>query len=134
MLFKQESLKHFSKHTISTLVNAAGQGDKLSQEILRETGANIGLGLANLINVLNPERVVLGGYLSPAYPFMLEEIKHSVQARALEWAWKGADIVIAHFGSDASLMGAFTTIHNHVLSHPIETLARLGEGEQVERR
>jgi glucokinase-like ROK family protein len=130
----EETLKYFSKHTISKLVDSAGLGDTLSRDILKETGEYIGLGLANLINVLNPERVVLGGYLSPAYPIMLEEIKTSVQARALEWAWRGADIVIAHFGSDASLMGAFTTIHDHVLSYPIETLARLGEGEQVERR
>lgn len=133
-IIENDLLNHFSKHSVNRLVEAAQQGDKLSQKMIHETGEFIGLGLANLINILNPQQVVLGGYLSPAYPLMLQDIKDSVQEHALQWAWQDTDITVAQFGSDASLMGAFTTIYDHVLSYPIETLARLGEGEQAERR
>ena len=122
-----EMLAHFSRLKVPTVVEAAQAGDPVAASVLRETSTYIGIGLANLINVLNPQRVVLGGYLSPAYPAMLEEIKAVVRDRALKWAWEAAEIVIAQYGSDASLMGAIATIYNHVLSFPVETLALSGK-------
>jgi glucokinase-like ROK family protein len=120
-------LSHFSRLSVPLVVNAAQQGDPVAKSVLHETSTYIGIGLANLINVLNPQRVVLGGYLSPAYPAMLQEITAVVRDRALKWSWQAADIVIAQHGTDASLMGAIATIYNHVLSFPVETLALSGK-------
>ncbi|RPI22420.1 MAG: ROK family protein, partial [Chloroflexota bacterium] len=116
------------------VVEAATQGDRVALAALDETSWYIGLGVANLINVLNPKLVVLGGYLSPAYPLMLPKIKTVVEERALRWSWENADIVIAQHGSDASLMGAIATIYEHALSFPIETLAQSVGSTQFERR
>jgi glucokinase-like ROK family protein len=124
-----EMLAHFSRLSVPLVVSAAMNNDSVARDVLHETSTYLGIGLANLINILNPERVVLGGYLSPAYPTMLDEIKRVVKARALRWAWESADITVAHLGSDASLMGAIATIYNHVLSFPVETLALSGKIE-----
>lgn len=123
----EDVLSHFSRLSVPLVVDAAQAGDPVASSVLHETSTYIGIGLANLINVLNPQRVVLGGYLSPAYPAMLEEINAVVQDRALKWAWEASEIVIAQYGSDASLMGAIATIYNHVLSFPVETLALSGK-------
>lgn len=125
-----EMLAHFSRLSVPVVVEAALNNDPVARDVLHETSTYFGLGLANLINILNPERVVLGGYLSPAYPAMLDEIKKVVKARALRWAWESADITVAHLGSDASLMGAVATIYDHVLSFPVETLALSGKAEK----
>ena len=126
------TLEHFNRQSIPLVVEAAEQGDEVARKALQETGKYIGLGIANLVNVFNPHQVVLGGYLSPAYEMMLSEIVSVVQERALKWSWEASEIVIAEYGSDASLMGAIATIYDHVLSFPIETLersTRLGANE-----
>jgi glucokinase-like ROK family protein len=134
-MLSEDTLAHFSRLSVPLVVQAAQSGDNVAAGALHETATFIGIGLANLINVLNPQRVVLGGYLSPAYPAMLEEINAVVRDRALKWSWEAAEIVIAQYGSDASLMGAIATIYNHVLSFPVETLALSGKAShQVERR
>jgi predicted NBD/HSP70 family sugar kinase len=99
-------------------VDAAKQGDPAVLSAFEETGKYIGMGVANLINIFNPQRVVLGGYLSPVYPLIMETINAVVQERALKWSREATEIVIANCGSDASLMGAIATIYDHVLSYP----------------
>jgi len=120
----EAALATFDRAVIPHVVRAAENGDEAVRSALTDTGRLIGLGLADLINIFNPEKVVLGGYLSPLYAAMLPDIASVVQDRALRWAREAADIVIAHHGSDASLMGAIATIYDHVLAFPVETLAR----------
>jgi glucokinase-like ROK family protein len=133
-LLNPDQLRDFSRLTILSIVEAAQNGDEVVRNAFLETGRYIGLGVANLINVLNPEQVILGGYLSPIYPFILPEIKAVVQDRALRWSWEATEIKIAQYGSDASLMGAIATIYDHALSFPIETLARSADALGGERR
>lgn len=120
-------LTNFSHLSIPKVVQAAEDGDAVANQVLQETAKNIGLGLANLINILNPKRVILGGYLRPAYQTMLPDIVKTVSSRALKWSQDNTDIVIAHHGYEASLMGAIAMIYNHILTNPVKTMARSGE-------
>ncbi|MGC9468497.1 MAG: ROK family protein [Anaerolineae bacterium] len=120
----EDVLANFNRSAIPTVVEAAQKGDEATRNALAETANLIGLGLADLVNVFNPERVVLGGYLSPLYPLMLPQIESVVEERALRWTCEACDIAIAEYGSDASLMGTIATIYDHVLSFPVETLER----------
>lgn len=113
-----ELLENFNRTSIPAVVEAAKQGDPAVRSAFEETAKYIGMGLANLINIFNPRRVVLGGYLSPIYPFILKTIHSVVQERALKWSSEATDIVVASCGSDASLMGAIATIYDHVLNYP----------------
>ncbi|HEY4390859.1 MAG TPA: ROK family protein [Paenibacillus sp.] len=56
----------------ASLINALHQGDLLVQEQFTETSAYLGIGLANLINMLHPEYVVLGGPLISAHPLVFD--------------------------------------------------------------
>ncbi len=119
----------FSHLSIPKVVTAAEDGDEVANQVLHETAMNIGLGLASLINILNPNRVILGGYLRPAYPLMMSDIVETVSSRALKWSRDDTDIVIAHHGYEAALRGAIAMIYNHVLTNPVKTMARSGEIE-----
>lgn len=121
---QDDILRTFNRAHVPAVVEAAEKGDEATRNALSETAQLIGLGLADLVNILNPRRVVLGGYLSPLYPLMLPEIESVVQDRALRWTREACDIAIAEHGSDASLMGTIATIYDHVLSFPVETLKR----------
>ena len=85
---------------------AARAGDETAREVLRQTADYLALGLANLISVLNPEMVVLGGGLMQAGDLLLDRIRRN----ALRWtqpvAAKLTRIEKTTLGEDAGLLGA----------------------------
>jgi glucokinase-like ROK family protein len=114
--------------TVSLVLEAAQHGDKVALAAWRETGWYLGLGLANLINALNPERVILGGSLSLAHEFLLPMVRDVVGQRALSWAQEAASIVVAAHGVDSCLMGGIATVYNQVLSQPIAAMPGRARG------
>ncbi len=112
----------FERITIPLMVEAAQRGDRVALNSLKETGYYLGVGLANLINTFNPQKVVLGGYVTQAYEFLLPVIKKTIQERALRWPCEAADIVVATYLNDASLMGAVATVYGKILSNPNQAL------------
>jgi glucokinase-like ROK family protein len=108
----------FERITVPLMVEAARKGDRVALDSFEETGYYLGVGLANLINTFNPQKVVLGGYVTQAYEFLLPVIQKTVQKRALRWPREAADIVVATYLNDASLMGAVATVYSQILSNP----------------
>lgn len=107
--------------TIPLIVQAARGQDRVALDALAETGQYLGIGIANLINALNPGMVVFGGILSLASDFLLPEINRVVEARALKWSRHAARILIAAHGFDACVIGSIATVYQHVLSQPKKT-------------
>ena len=110
----------FSKLTVELVVDAAHKGDQVAIHALEETGYWLGLGIANLINALNPKRIVLGGGLSQAHSFLYPIIKDVIQQRALKWSSSNTDIVIAQYGIYSCVMGGVATIYRQVLNQPVQ--------------
>jgi glucokinase-like ROK family protein len=124
----------FERITIPLMVEAARKGDQVALDSFEETGYYLGVGLANLINTFNPEKVVLGGYVTQAYEFLLPVIQKTVQERALRWPREAADIVVATYLNDASLMGAVATVYSQILSNPnqaFRTKRGLSQSQEV---
>ncbi|MCA1595456.1 MAG: ROK family protein, partial [Chloroflexi bacterium] len=86
--------------------DAAASGDAVALEVLEETGHYVGIGVANLINVMNPQRVVVGGGVAQAGDLLFAPMRRTVQARALPYQRWDCDIVPAQLGSDAGVRGA----------------------------
>jgi len=112
-----------AKLTIPLMVEAARAGDAVARAALEETGRYFGVGLANLINALNPQRVVFGGLLSLAHEFLVPVIQEVVKERALRWSRETTEIVIAAYGEDACMMGGIAAVYHHVLSQPLAVRA-----------
>lgn len=89
---------------------SAQQGDAVAIEVLEDTGRFLGIGIANLINTLNPTRIILTGGVSRAGNFVLDSLKETVKARALSAPAKAASIVISELGTNATAVGAFTLL------------------------
>ncbi len=104
--------------TIPLVVQAAAAGDGVARAALDETAVYLGIGLASLINALNPETVVFGGMLSLAWLWMHPTVARVVAARALRWSAHAARILVAAHGSDACVMGGIATVYHHILSQP----------------
>lgn len=105
--------------SVPAIVQAADEGDAVARQALTETGVYFGIGIANLINTLNPEIVVVGGILSLAKEYLMPVIEQTIAARALPWSRQATQIVIAANGADNCLMGGVAMVYDNVLRHPL---------------
>ena len=96
--------------TAQHVIEAARSGDAFSKEVLCEAGLYMGIGLANAIQMLNPERIVLGTIAVHAQELILEPIRASVAEHA--WARARADcsIVPAELGDRAQDLAAIALV------------------------
>jgi glucokinase len=88
------------------LVRLANEGDKAAVELLAKLGHRLGAGIASLVNIFNPELVVVGGGFSAAGDFLLEPARKLVAREALSPARELVRIVRAELGTAAGLVGA----------------------------
>lgn len=98
-----EALQQFI--TPALIDQAAEAGDELAKEVLRETGHYVGLGIASMVNVFNPEVFVLGGKISQSKT-LLDSALRTARASAIGSILAAARIVPAELGDNAGIMGA----------------------------
>ena len=92
--------------TADDLAHEAREGDDFAAMMIERTGKYIGTGVASVINLLNIERIVLGGGVMDAGPLILNPIIHEVKRRAFQPCFEATQIVIAELGRDAAPIGA----------------------------
>lgn len=92
--------------TAKMIFEAGKQGDELALEIFRRMGVYLGIGLANLINILNPEMIVLGGGVVNSWDLFEKHMHQQVEERAFPLLAARVKIVRAKCGDDAGLLGA----------------------------
>jgi glucokinase len=92
--------------TSQKIYQAGKEGDELAIEVFRRMGVYLGIGLASLINVLNPEIVVIGGGLSNGWDLFEQHMHQQVLERAFPIPARRVKIVRAECGDDAGLLGA----------------------------
>lgn len=81
-------------------------GDAFARWVIQETGTWLGVGIASLINLLNPEKVVLAGGMVKAGPLLLDAIWERAEQDAFDVPAKRADIVTAELGENSGVIGA----------------------------
>jgi glucokinase-like ROK family protein len=96
--------------TAKMVFEEAEKGDSLSLQIMNSTGKFLGIGIANTINILNPELVILGGGVTQAGELLLEPIIQTVMHRAMEVPASNVRILPTMLGEDVGAIGAATLV------------------------
>lgn len=91
---------------------AAKQGDPVAKRIFTIVGEYIGIGLASVVNLLNPEKIIIGGGVAAAGDLLLNPIKESLIKRAMPIAGAAVEIVPAQLGNSAGVIGASLLINS----------------------
>lgn len=91
--------------TPAMIAEAASEGDPISIETLEETGYYLGIAVANSINILNPDKVVIGGGIAQAGDLLFAPIRRSVEVNALYAPLQVCEILPAQLGDDAGVLG-----------------------------
>ncbi len=86
--------------------DAAKKADPAAKEIIEKTGWYLGAGIANFINLLNPEIVIIGGGVAEAGKMLLQVINKSVKTYGLRINTKNVRIVLGKLKTDAGIIGA----------------------------
>jgi glucokinase len=92
--------------TAETVAAAARQGDPLARHILDRAAIYLAMGIANIVSILNPEMIVLGGGLFRAADLLLGPVRKEFRRWAQPVAAKTVRIELSALGDDAGLYGA----------------------------
>ncbi|TMB99557.1 MAG: ROK family transcriptional regulator [Chloroflexi bacterium] len=92
--------------TLSRVIELAAEGDVRCRRAISDAGREIGVAVAGLCNLINPERVIVGGLLSRGGDLVLQPIRDSIRRHAVQAAAEGVEVVPAVFIERAELMGS----------------------------
>lgn len=98
-------LKH-DHFTSLDVFNAGKAGDKLSLEVFRLVGTYLGIALGGLVNVLNPEAIVIGGGASAGWDLFIDPLREELRRRAFHDPAERVKIMRSELGDDAGILGA----------------------------
>jgi len=100
------------KLTPEDIYKAALDGDALSRELLKNAGRYLGIGIANMINMMSPDAVILAGGLIGAWEIYVQEAVREASKRAFKELFGRVDILPAELGDNAGLIGSAWIVLN----------------------
>ncbi len=112
---------------VRRLLERAVGGDVRARQAVDEVARWVGLGIATLVNVLNPEMVILGGQLSAVFAVAGDTVQAVVDISSLEGPRRNLRLDAAGLGGDSSLVGAAELAFEPLLADPVDAwIARAG--------
>jgi predicted NBD/HSP70 family sugar kinase len=92
--------------SVETIFEAAEAGDPLAREVVDEVAGYLGIAIANLVNLFNPELITLGGPIGENGQVLIEPLKREVSRRAMPYSLGMVTIASSDLGAQAGSMGA----------------------------
>jgi glucokinase len=104
--FPETLLRSNLELTPLDVYEAGIQGDRLSLEVFRLSGTYLGIALGGLVNVLNPEAIVVGGGVSAGWALFIEHLESEIKRRAFPHPAERVKLMRSKLGDDAGILGA----------------------------
>lgn len=105
-ILSEQILKDEKSLTLEDIVAATNKEDLLCIEILEEIAQKLGRYLAGVINLLNPEMVIIGGVLAQTGDYLLQPVRSAVRKYSLNMVNKDSVIVLSKLLDKAGVVGA----------------------------
>lgn len=102
--------------TLKEIFESAKRGESPAIDVVRDAGRRMGIRVAYLVNLLNPEMVIIGGGIEQAGIALIEEIKEAVSEWCFEESAHGTKIVPSRLGENAVALGAASLIIRHAFA------------------
>lgn len=103
---KFKELAAGSPITPEIVAEAALQGDGVAIKIFERTGYWIGIALSSVVNLLNPEVIIVGGGVAQAGDLLLDPIRETISKRAMKISAEAVHVIPAQLGNSAGVVGA----------------------------
>ena len=102
-----------------TAIRAAG---RRGSRALDDVGFHLGRGIGTIVNLVNPDVVVIGGLLREVYPVARDAVVEALAGTALDAPGDQVRLVVPHLGGDAVVIGAGELAWEGVLADPVARL------------
>ncbi|MFE4869247.1 ROK family protein [Streptomyces sp. NPDC056682] len=112
------------REAVRAVVEAADRGDISARGALHDIGDWLGIGVANLVNLLNPRTVIFGGTLREVFLGSAAQIRSRINSHALTPSREHLKLRVGELGDDAVLIGAAELAFSQLLVGPVEALAQ----------
>jgi glucokinase-like ROK family protein len=116
--------------TAEAVIERAADGDPGCRRVIDDAGRHIGSAIADLCNLFNPERIVVGGTLGAAGDVLLDPLRDAVRRRAIPSAAEDVQIVPGVLGERAELLGALALVLYESRNGGARVLAEKGRGSR----
>jgi N-acetylglucosamine repressor len=103
------------------IIQAANEGDQYAINILAETGRNLGKGIAILIQLYNPELIIIGGKMAEARQYITTPIQQSINTYCMTQLRERTEIALSKLGQEAGILGPVATVMERIFEHRIES-------------
>ena len=108
--------------SVATIADKAGNGDSTAVEIIRECASLLNNLSINLINMLNPEFIIIGGKLSQCYPKLIDQVRETIHKDLLSVPAEAVQVRAATRGEEAVALGA-TGLVLYEMFEPLHTIS-----------
>jgi len=129
--YPESTLKDKARSTAYEVFQAGINGDKLALEVFRQMGFYLGVSLSSLINILNPEVIVIGGGASAGWELFMPHLLETVRQRAFGSLSNRVKIVRGELGDDAGILGAARLAFDAMAKHNLLRYEAVNDSESV---
>jgi glucokinase len=99
-------LADLSKPAIESIFEAARAGDQETRAILQERAHYMGIALANLVNVINPNMIIMGGLFAAGHDLLFPRAEETMRQRAFANLGDSVELRVTTFGREVGMIGA----------------------------
>ncbi|WP_266202713.1 ROK family protein [Pontibacter kalidii] len=96
------------------VVDAAKRGDQYAINILAKVGMNLGKGIATLIQLFNPELIILGGRMAEAKQYITTPIQQAIYTYSMAQLREKTEVAITNLGKDAGILGSVAVVMENI--------------------
>jgi glucokinase-like ROK family protein len=115
--------------TADAVIEAALSGDQLAVQVLEEAATAIGIALANVVNLFNPDAIIVGGPTSRAGQLLVNRVEREIRGRALTVPGRHVSVALSRLGGEAAAIGGAIL----VLRQASRLIFRRGDGLMVDK-
>jgi N-acetylglucosamine repressor len=119
-LLSQLSAQQLDQLEPEQVYAAAHEGDQFAINTLAEIGTNLGKGIAILIQLFNPELIILGGKIAQAKQFIFPAIQQAINTYCMAQLREKTTIVVSELGDDAVILGSVATVMENIFESYLE--------------
>lgn len=113
----EEEIDQIEPHIV---IDAANKGDQYAINILSEVGQNLGKAVATLIQLYNPELIILGGKIAEAKQYITIPMRHAINTYCMTRIRENTKIVLSELGHDSGLLGSASIVMENTFEKQIE--------------
>lgn len=113
----EEEIDQIEPHIV---IDAANKGDQYAINILSEVGQNLGKAVATLIQLYNPELIILGGKIAEARQYITIPMRHAINTYCMTRIRENTKIVLSELGHDSGLLGSASIVMENTFEKQIE--------------